>query len=269
MGSVWSQEIVASHDGTSIACWSRGSGPVILAVHGMTFDHRTAWGRLVRHLEDQFRFCAIDRRGRGASGDHSDYGLSCEVGDVVAVADALTGASGEPVRLFGHSYGGTLSLEAALEIKRLAALVLYEPSISTFDPWPVGSIEQMDALLASGDREGLLRHFFCDVMGMDTRTFGALRAMPNWSARVEAAHTVAREARADAEYRFQREKFVGLGVPTLVLTGTESPVGFPPAARAVHTAIPGSQLAVLEGQGHDAALTAPELLATELLRFLT
>ena len=105
-------------------------------------------------------------------------------------------------------------------------------------------------------------------MGLDSRTFGALRAMPSWPARVESAHTIPREARADEEYVFDPGRFVSLRVPTLVIAGSESPVGFGPAAKAVHEAIPNSRLAVLEGQGHDAALTAPAVLAETIQSFM-
>ena len=47
---------------------------------------------------------AIDRRGRGASGDSPDYRLEREYEDVAAVVDALAAASGERVDLYGHDH---------------------------------------------------------------------------------------------------------------------------------------------------------------------
>lgn len=253
-----------SGDGTSIACFLDGSGPALVMVHGMTFDHETAWSRLAPLLRDRFELCTIDRRGRGESGDGLEYSFGREIEDVVAVVGLFDG----PVTLFGHSFGGTIAMEAALLLGNLRALVLYEPSISSFDPWPEGSINRMEQLLATGDRAGLLRAFFCDVMGMSSRTFGALRAMPGWPARVESAHTIPREARADDEYVLDPGRFMSLRVPTLVIAGSESPVGFGPAARAVHEAIPNSRLSVLEGHGHDVALTAPAVLAETIQNFM-
>jgi hypothetical protein len=52
--------------------------------------------------------CAMDTRGRGASGDSPEYGLSKEAEDVAAVVNSRPG----PVFVSGHSYGGVAALEA-------------------------------------------------------------------------------------------------------------------------------------------------------------
>ena len=63
---------VSSVDGTEIACWTTGDGPPLVLVHGATADH-TRWAPVLPHLEPHFTVHAIDRRGRGASGDAADY----------------------------------------------------------------------------------------------------------------------------------------------------------------------------------------------------
>jgi len=92
---------ITSRDGTPIAAWRSGQGPALLLVHGTVADHSTTW-RLARHeLEQRFTIYAMDRRGRGGSGDAPDYALQREAEDVAAVVDSI----GEPVNLLGHSYG--------------------------------------------------------------------------------------------------------------------------------------------------------------------
>ena len=59
---------VPSKDGTKIALWRTGVGPALVLVHGTTADH-TAWDPFVRRLEPYFTLYAMDRRGRGGSGD--------------------------------------------------------------------------------------------------------------------------------------------------------------------------------------------------------
>lgn len=260
-----------SPDGTSIACFAEGEGPPLLLVHGMTFDHRTAWARLVRRVRGEVRVCSIDRRGRGASGDGVAYAFTREVEDVAGAIEWWAAETDQPVHLLAHSFGGTVALDAVLACRPscLASVTLYEPSISTFDPWPVGAIGRMERQLAEGEREELLRFFFCEIMKMDGRTFGALRAMPSWAERVSSAHTLPREARADSEFVFDPARFSGFAVPTLVLLGSASGGGFRGAARAVHAAIAGSSLVMLEGQGHDAAITAPDVLAAEIVTFVS
>jgi alpha-beta hydrolase superfamily lysophospholipase len=59
---------VVSRDGTQIAYWTSGEGPPLVLVHGTTADH-TRWRPLLPYLEPHATVHAIDRRGRGASGD--------------------------------------------------------------------------------------------------------------------------------------------------------------------------------------------------------
>jgi pimeloyl-ACP methyl ester carboxylesterase len=63
---------VQSRDGTEIAYWTTGHGPPLVLVHGTPADH-TRWWPLLPHLERHFTVHAIDRRGRGASGDSPEY----------------------------------------------------------------------------------------------------------------------------------------------------------------------------------------------------
>jgi pimeloyl-ACP methyl ester carboxylesterase len=59
-------------------------------------------------FSSQFTACAMDRRGRGGSGDSPDYALRKEAEDIAAVVDSRPGA----VFVLGHSYGGVCALEA-------------------------------------------------------------------------------------------------------------------------------------------------------------
>lgn len=58
---------------------------------------------------------AVERRGRGKSGDTKPYAIEREFDDVAAVV----GSIGEPVSLLGHSSGGTCALEAAHRVDAL------------------------------------------------------------------------------------------------------------------------------------------------------
>src|SRR5207253_10380171 len=115
-----------SKDGTRIAFARSGDGPPLVLVHGTTADH-TRWAPILGELEARFTVHAMDRRGRGGSGDAQDYSLEKEFDDIVAVVDSI----GEPVHLLGHSYGALCSLEASLLTKNIRKLVLYEPPIAT------------------------------------------------------------------------------------------------------------------------------------------
>jgi pimeloyl-ACP methyl ester carboxylesterase len=89
-----------------------------------------------------------------------------------------------------------------------------------------------------------------------------------WQARVDAAHTIPRELRAVKAYRFDPERFRRLEVPTLVLSGDESPVALRKAAEAVDETLPDSRIVVMAGQGHAAMDTSTELFTSEVIRFV-
>src|SRR5215472_17618034 len=71
-------------DGTRIAYWSTGSGPVVVLVHGTTSDHSTM-NELVPYLARTRTVITFDRRGRGISGDGGSYDIALEFGDAQAV----------------------------------------------------------------------------------------------------------------------------------------------------------------------------------------
>ena len=80
-----------SKDGTVIGFRRSGSGPPLLLVHGTTADH-SRWSPISPRFEQHFTVYAIDRHGRGESGDSPDYDIMREVEDVAAVVEAI----GEP-----------------------------------------------------------------------------------------------------------------------------------------------------------------------------
>jgi pimeloyl-ACP methyl ester carboxylesterase len=108
MSSAVGDEIV-SRDGTTIGVWRSGDGPPLVLVHGAAADH-SRWAPVLPALEQRFTVLAIDRRGRGASGDASDYEIEREYEDLAEVVASV----GEEAAVLGHSYGGICALECAL-----------------------------------------------------------------------------------------------------------------------------------------------------------
>ncbi|MCW8382621.1 alpha/beta fold hydrolase [Streptomyces justiciae] len=80
------------------------------------------WQVLADLLAPPFTTYAIDRRGRGASGDHGEHIIQREADDIAAVL----GLAGPDAILLGHSYGGLVTLAHALR-KPPTAFILYEP----------------------------------------------------------------------------------------------------------------------------------------------
>jgi pimeloyl-ACP methyl ester carboxylesterase len=189
---------VVSADGTEIAYWTSGEGRPLVLVHGGAADH-TRWAPLLRFLEQHVAVHAIDRRGRGASGDASEYRLEREYEDVAAVVDAVAEASGDRVAVYGHSHGGIVAFGAAALTANLRRLVLYEgwpvpdPSIYAL---PAQVIEEMTRLLRAGDLDGVVESIFRAVEDVSDEDMAAIRSAPSWSGRIAAAHTLPRELAA-------------------------------------------------------------------------
>ena len=259
-------ETITSRDGTPIAYWSGGEGPPLVLVHGTAADHGR-WRPVLQALEEHFTVYAIDRRGRGGSGDGDGYDMEREAEDIASVVDSL----GESVNLLGHSFGGLLALEAALLTRNIRNLVLYDPGIEVAGAqiYPNEVIERMDALLGTGDRDGVVETTMREVAGLPPETVEHMRALPVWQARVAAAHTIPRELRAVKTYRFDPERIGNLAVPTLLMGGGESPTALRKAVGVVDEVLPDSRVVVMDGQGHAAMDTGTELFVAEILRFLT
>jgi len=249
-------------DGTSIAWQETGEGPPLLLVHGSAADSRQ-WAKLVPFLADSFTVMAMDRRGRGRSGPlHSSHSVAIEYGDIAAVASSI----GEPVHLFGHSSGARFALHAARSIPGLASLILYEPPAPR--SFPEHLLAPLAELEASGDREGLLRLFFVDVVGNTDADVDFIRTRPIWPIMLDNALTLPPELRAGTPYRFKPADVAAVTVPTALFLGELSEPELGATASWIASALPASSVIMLPGQGHGAMFTAPELLASEIYRFV-
>jgi pimeloyl-ACP methyl ester carboxylesterase len=256
--------LVTSTDGVGIATRHSGSGPPLVLVHGTSADRHTF--RFVGPiLEQHFTIVAVDRRGRGGSGDSThSYRIEQEFEDIAAVVDSLD----EPAHLFGHSFGATIALGAARIADNLRRLILYEaaPGILVASP---ELLTRLDTMLISNDREGLLTTVMTEFAGFGPEELAQFKASPLWKPRVQAAHTIPREVRAERDYFPDPAAFASVSTPTLCLLGSESPRWSRLGADAVAALIRNHEIRVLAGHGHVATMTAPGVLADEILDFLT
>jgi pimeloyl-ACP methyl ester carboxylesterase len=254
-----------SKDGTVIACEATGWGPPVVLVHGTAADH-TRWAPIVASLAQGCTVHAMDRRGRGGSGDAPGYAIEREFEDVAAVVEAL----GVPVDLIGHSLGALCSVEAARLVSNIRRLVLYEPPLPLGGTvYPAGIAERLQGLLDAGDRESVVLTFMREVPRVPEDDVILMRSLPAWPARVAAAHTIVREIREHEKYAFQAERFRDVRVPTLLLVGGESAPPVRQAVEAIHVALASSRIVELPGQKHIAMDTSPDVFIREVLGFLS
>lgn len=254
-----------SRDGTAVGCVVDGNGPPLLMIHG-TGDTQLGWRRLRPLLAPHFTLYLMDRRGRGVSGDLDAYALEREWEDVAAMIDSIPA----PVNVFGHSFGAMCALEAALSAGNVRRLCVYEPSVNrnSGNARREFAIDEMSRLIALGDRDGLVAIHLRNIINASDETIEKQRAQKDaWAARLAMAHTMPRELQALRNYRFDARRFSTIDVPLCVLLGEKSVGHGPDTARSLVEAVRGSQLIRLEGQGHFAMLTAPDVLAGKLIDF--
>jgi len=134
---------VISSDGVPIHYQVQGSGtPTLVFVHCWSGD-QTYWKAQVSHFSPHYRVVTLDLAGHGKSGlNRKDWTISAFARDVVAVVDDL---NLDEIVLIGHSMGGTVVLEAAVQIpERIVTLVAVD---TLFDKWARLTPEQREQFL--------------------------------------------------------------------------------------------------------------------------
>lgn len=279
-------QIIESTDGTDIAYERRGEGPPLVLVHGSA-GHHVEWREVVPALAESFAVYAMDRRGRGESGDGpeirsggqpdtnasggaDEYAIEREYADVAAMVDHVAAEhdSAEPVSLLGSSYGAICSLHAILETEAVDRLVLYEPPLGDA-PEPEGAAAGIEAQIEEEGAEAAVETFLRNALEMNDEEIEAMRGGDLWESRVDAMPALPREIRATQRDLFDPADFGGVSVPTTLLVGDESPARLQDATTAVADALEGSTVVTLEGQGHLAMSEVPGLFVEAVEDALT
>ena len=261
--------VVASADGTPIAVFDAGAGPPMVLVHGTAGDHTTfrvvgprfAVGHAVH---------AVDRRGRGASGDTLPYAIEREFEDIAAVASVLAAGHGGPVDVVGHSYGGRAALGAALLTDSIRRVACYEgaPTPSGASYHPPGIEERLRAALDRGDLDGALEAFMREVVGMPDADLAAYRADPVWPRRAAAAGTILRELEAETDLAASVERLGDVRQPVLLILGGASLPVFRTATEALDRRLADGRIVVIDGARHAAHHTHPDEFVAAVEAFL-
>jgi pimeloyl-ACP methyl ester carboxylesterase len=261
---------VASADGTPIAVFTEGSGPPVVLVHGAAADHTTF--RVVGPmLAERFTVHAIDRRGRGGSGDTLPYDIEREYEDVAAVAVAVAGDPPGLVDIVGHSYGGRCALGAALRTDAIRRVVSYEGAPAPPDAryGEAATLATLVALDRTDRHEELLETFLREVVGMDEAALAGYRADPVWPVRVAAAHTIPRELGSDCGSDAAGLEALGrVRQPVLQVLGGDSLPAFGTSTRALDQRLVDGHIIVIPGARHAAHHTHPDAFVAAVGAFL-
>ena len=260
---------VAAPDGVRIAVFRSGDGPPLVLVHGATADH-TTWRTSGPLLAARHTLHAVDRRGRGASGDGDRdraYTIESEFDDLAAVVDVVAAESGSPVDVVGHSYGGRIGLGAALRTANVRRLVCYEGAPPAgagrgYQDADAGTVRRVEGLVAAGNRDEALATFMRDIVGMPEPDLAAFRADPIWPRRAAAIDTTIRELRAETSPAASLEALGAVRQPVLQILGGVSAAPFAAATRALDARLGNGRVVTIDGARHAAHHThAAEFVA--------
>jgi pimeloyl-ACP methyl ester carboxylesterase len=211
-----------------------GAGIPIVLTTGIG-DTSEVWTGLWDQLQHQARALIWDLRGHGQSGPDplEDYHPARALSDLGEMLAAAGGSQDNPAVLIGHSLGGYLSLQWAIE----------HP----------GSVRAL-VLVATGPgyRDETSRASWNEFVGQ-------LR-LPDW------VHPAARGLALQHDSRVI-DGLASIQVPTLVVVGQEDR-NFLPAKDYLLRKIRGAQGVVVAGARHSVHRTHPEQLSQAVLAFL-
>jgi pimeloyl-ACP methyl ester carboxylesterase len=262
--------VVISPDGTPIAVFTAGDGPSLVLVHGATADH-TTWRTSGPLLAARHTTHAVDRRGRGASGDAPDYSIEREFEDLAAVVAAIVAESGRPVDVAGHSYGGRIGLGAALLSPNIRRLVVYEgapPASGGRGYQDDGTLADIEALVAAGDRDEALATFMRDIVRMPAADLAAFRADPIWPRRAAAVATTIRELHAEVSPAASLTALGDVRQPVLQILGGDSAEAFAAATAALDERLANGQVVTIAGARHAAHHTHAQAFVAAIEAFV-
>ncbi len=252
--------VSSSFDGVPIAFEVSGSGPLtIVFVHGLVGDH-TDFDAQITYFAQTHQVLGIDLAGAGGSGrDRSSWTMESFGDDVATVVNHL--GLGEVV-LVGHSLGGNVAVEAALQLSgRVKALVW----VSSFRS--LGSVQSASQIVAWFAPFGV--DFPAAMDDLSRRNFG-----PNADpALIEAVTTKARSADQSRAIALLTSKLHHEQAVVEALTHMDVPVfavnpDFKPNDEASFVRH-GIELRIIPGVGHFIMMEDAESFNAELDDILT
>jgi pimeloyl-ACP methyl ester carboxylesterase len=172
----------------------------------------------------------------------------------------------------GHSYGGAVALQLAVEAPEVVAtLSLFEPTFVAVPSAP-RFFEAVGPLIErynSGDRVGAVHAFFAAVCGPDWRSH-VERSVPGGidQAENDAATLFESDLPSIGEWTFEAEQAAQINQPVLCVLGSDTVPLFVEGRDLLHSLLPRTEDAVLSGATHLLQIAQPADAAAVLADFL-
>jgi pimeloyl-ACP methyl ester carboxylesterase len=244
-----------------------GDGPGVIVLHGGGANSLSVI-KLASALSDRFSVYVPDRRGRGLSPSTQDDGLRSDIEDLEALLDK-TGSE----RVFGVSSGAVVALEAALRLRAINRLALFEPPLSFEGVSTTDWVPRYERELAEGRKGAAL---VTVLKGTEGNAVPRFILVPVFSFLVKRAPQIGEIVEAmQRDVRLVREatgplsRFAGLHCKALLIGAGKSPANLKAALDGLAGVLPEAARVTIPGVGHRAALDEgkPELVAEHLARF--
>ena len=256
-------------DGLQLGVEDRGSGPVLLLVHGFPLDH-TMWAGQIADLAESARVIAPDLRGFGESDvTHGQVTMDRFADDLAALLDAL--AIREPVTLCGLSMGGYIAFSFwRRHRERLARLILSDTRApADTDEARQNRLTMADKVLDVGSAV-VVRTMLPGLVAPETpeKQPAVVEQLEEMIGRA-SPHAIAAGQRGMAAREDSSQILSRIEVPVLVICGEHDTISPPSEMRDLARAIPNSHYVEIPAAGHMSPLEDPAAFNAAVRDFLT
>ena len=255
-----------------LAVEDRGSGPVLLFVHGFPLDH-TMWCWQIDEFSQRYRVLAPDLRGFGQStlGD-GPVTMRRYADDLAAMLDRLSVKN--KIVFCGLSMGGYIAWQFWQKYaERLAALILCDTRAVADTPQAKTGRAELAARVKAAGPQAAADAMLPKLFGPEGR---AVRAVLQTEPVAETRAAIVRNSPTGiaaalagmAERPDSSDMLAGINVPTLVIVGEHDTLSPPAEMRGIADRIPGAQFALIPAAGHMSPLENPPAFNAALEHFL-
>lgn len=258
--------MIAHLAGADIAYDDVGSGIPVVLLHAFPLD-RTMWAPQLGALVANARCIAPDFRGMGCSSVVGPFSMDRYADDTVGVLDALRI---DRAVFVGLSMGGYVAFNLFRRHRaRVRALVLSDTRAAADTP---EGLERREVLIETARTNGSTAVAALQLDGLIGKT--TRKRHPHVVDAIHARMTLAPvEGVIGALQAMMRRPdstalLGSIDAPTLIIVGEEDVVTPPKEARAMHHAIRGSRLEVIEKAGHLSNIERPAAFNTVVSEFL-
>lgn len=251
-----------------LAYEERGSGPVLVLIHGFPFNS-TMWIEQLKGLAKIRRACAVDLRGSGYSklDDTSGFSMDLFADDIAKTLDDI---GADQVDVCGLSMGGYVAFAMWRRHRdRIRSLILADTKAGADSDEAKAGREKVAAMLREKGEEGL-EQLANDLVpkltapGASEDVVAHLRRMIlSTPPEVAAADALAMRDRPDST-----PDLADIAVPTLWIQGEQDALMPPDAVRGDAAQIPGCRFETVPNGGHVSPMENPDAVNKLITAFL-